>query len=169
MTRAVSVFQNLLLNTLSSCPDEVLCHGIKLLLRAQLPTLSHIVTIKAAQGVDSGDDVILPVLPLCGGVANEVELSEIRQFSQVINTFFKVLNLNEVQRQVQFLQRLAPSYALYQANIVHSEVDIFELLELGKAFHSLDEVVLQVQDLQMAAVHVQIAYLLDTELMQGNL
>ncbi len=59
--------------------------------------------------------------------------------------------------------------ALDLANIVDSEVDVFEFFKLVEALHLGDKVALHVQNLQVTAINVQILYLLNVLLVQGDL
>lgn len=60
-------------------------------------------------------------------------------------------------------------YALDLRDIIDSEVDVFELLQLVEALHFGYQITLHVQNLQMTAVHVKILDLLKVLLMKRDL
>ena len=66
-------------------------------------------------------------------------------------------------------EALAMSNSLDLVDTVDGQVDVFELPQLVESLHLRDKVTLQVQDLQVAAIDVQILDLLQILLMQRDL
>lgn len=74
---------------------------------------------------------------------------------KLLNGLAKRLDVDEVKCHVQFLETLAASDALNFPDGVDRQVKVLQFLQLRQALHFLNEVVLEVQDFEVATVNVE--------------
>lgn len=109
------------------------------------------------------------MLPIGDRVTNEVDFTKIRQLAHIVATFFKVLNIDEVKRQVDLLKRLTAANTLDERDVIDGEVEVLELLQLAQVLHALNQIILQVKDLKMTTPNVEVLDLFNMLLMERQL
>ena len=109
---SVPLLEHLLLDALPCSNGQFLLQLWQALPSLELPSLGDVLSLETAEVREARHGVVFPVLPVRGRVADEVELSEVGQFRQVVHAFLKIFDVDEVERQINFLQALAASNAL---------------------------------------------------------
>jgi len=109
------------------------------------------------------------MLPVGQRITDKVKFTDVRQLCHVINRFFKVLNVDEIQGAINLHETLTAPDSFDERDVVNGKVEVLELLALIDAFNSLDDVILQIKNLQAATILVDVGHRLQIKLMKRHL
>ena len=79
----------------------------------------------------------------------------------------QTLHSYKIDRHIQLHQRLTTLYILNDSHIIQRHIQILQLFQFVKVLHLLDNVILQVEDLEVATQYVQVLYFYQLLLVQG--
>lgn len=107
--------------------------------------------------------------PVFAWVACHIELLNIRQLAQTFSTIVKLEHIDKIDRHVELPQTLTALYILNLGNIIKRKVQILQFLKLIQILHLLNNIVLQIENLEMPAEHIEVLNLDDLLLMERDL
>lgn len=102
-------------------------------------------------GVTTADERLSATRP-----TQDVDFADGLALVQVAERLAVVFGLDEVAGEVQFLEGLASPDALDFGHVVQCKIQVFEFFQLVQILHFVDLVVLQQQDLNVSAEHVEV-------------
>ena len=80
----------------------------------------------------------------------------------------KIPDINKIDSHIQLFQTLTSLNILDLGDIVECQIEILQLFQLVQILHLLNDIILQIQDLQVAAQDIEVFYLDQFLLMQRH-
>ena len=118
----------------------------------------HHLPVVGLQARAVSQNVVFASFPVLAGVSSQVDLLETGQFGETDDAVVELGHVHKVDCHVQFLETFAALDVLNPGDVVECYIEVLQLLELTEVLQLVDDVVLEVENLEVAAEDIEVFY-----------